>query len=298
MRSKLKYIVPALPSVIIIPKDFTSSFAYDKAGVGSAPSVKIILNREKNPTLAATIRSNVEQLMMTYGISVDIEMGNDADFGDSTLAPTMSVPMLVLSSTLMSLLAGILTMMLLWPWRARARKSARFAAAGKQVIYAAALSAVIAAFAVTIQNVFAGLDLPPHVFSYLWLCCFCWMLAIVGLGDAFMPLGSLTGALTFALGMYSSVLAPEMMPDLWHYRAYPWVPQHYMGEGLRRIIFGSATPVMGDITPLLIFGAIGLVGMAIACLHPTPEQKRDGIIDKALNAAYNKPSKDTADANE
>lgn len=276
--------------VLIIPKDFTSSFAYDKAGVGNAPTVKVILNREKNPTLAATMRTTIEELMMRYGIGVDVQMGNDADMGNGILAPTMSVPMLVLVTTLMSLLVGILAMMLLWPRRMPARKSARFAAAGKQVVYIAVVSAIIAALVTIIQVCFGGVHLPIHVLSYLWLCSFSYMLLIVGLGDMIMPLGSLSGALIFALGMSSSVLAPEMMPDFWHYWVYPWIPQHYMGEGLRRIIFGNTAPIMSDVTPLLIMGAIGAVGLAVACLHPTPDEKRTGIFDRALNSTVDESS--------
>jgi hypothetical protein len=54
-----------------------------------------------------------------------------------------------------------------------------------------------------------------------------------------------------------------MMPSLWRGYIYPLVPQHYIMDGIRTIIYLDNG---ADFAPLLVYGAIGIVLFLIAVL--------------------------------
>lgn len=259
---------------LVIPEDFTAAYAYNKIGIGEAPTIRVILNRAKNPTLAATIKNTVEELLLGYGIGADVEIANDADVGDGTLAPTLTVPMLTIALTIMTLIGSLLVSLLQWPRLRSAGRGERAVISARQIVYAVALSAVVTLLALAIQAGFAGMDLPfAQLFSYLWFSSFCLMVAAIGLSNLLLPVGAVIAAGTFGLGMPTAVLAPEMLPQFWVHWVYPWAPQRFMGEGMRSIIFLGTPPATSDVTPLLVALGVGVVAMVIACIVPARKRK-------------------------
>ncbi|MGI6590026.1 MAG: ABC transporter permease [Eggerthellaceae bacterium] len=260
---------------IIISKDFTSSMLYDKMGIGSTPSVKVLLNRGKNPTVAATVKNTVSELLLGYGVGTEIEMVNDSDVGGGTLGPTLTVPMTVLSLTIMTLISSILLSTLVYP-RRRATRAERMKAIGQQLLYAAALSALIALLALVIQMAIGGLTLPfGQEFSFLWFSCFCLIVAIVGLCDLSLVVGAIISAATFGLGMPTAVLAVEMLPTFYATWIYPWAPQRFMGNSLRLIIYQGLAPQAGDMAQLLITAGVGIIAFIVAVVLPKRPQQQN-----------------------
>ena len=130
----------------------------------------------------------------------------------------------------------------------------------KQLVAMALLSALISVVAMGIEILIGGLELPAEqLFPFLWLACACMMAPIVALCDLALPLGALVGVTTFSLGMSCAMLAYEMLPQFWQEWVYPWVPQRYLGDGIRAIVYRGADALSGSLWYWLVLAAIGVV---------------------------------------
>ena len=105
---------------------------------------------------------------------------------------------------------------------------------------------------------------------FLWLACFCMMLAVVGLTNLLLPLGVLVALAVFALGMSTAMLPPEMLPAFWANWIAPWAPQAAIGEGVRSIIYLGDGPFVAGMPQLLVTGAVGVLDLAAAVFVPAP----------------------------
>lgn len=90
------------------------------------------------------------------------------------------------------------------------------------------------------------------------------MLCPVALCNACFPLGALVAVGTFALGMGTAMLAPEMPPSFWADWVCPWAPQAHIGNGVRTIIYFGRAPDSTDLLPLAGFGIVGVLALTAA----------------------------------
>ena len=225
---------------IVIPEDFTAQQMRSATGLGGAPTLTVLLNTAKNPSLAQQMGPNLKSMMIRAGISVDVEEVNAADIGGGSMAPMMAVQMMAMPLVIMSLIGSILMSVVLWP-RNGATRRARAVALLKQLVACVVLSGIVALLGTGIDVWFGGLDLPmDRLFPFVWFAVGALIAALVSLCDLALPLGALAGVTTFALGMSCAMLAPEMLPPFWQEWVYPWVPQHYLGDGIRGIIYLGA----------------------------------------------------------
>ena len=277
---------------IIIPKDFTAQQMMSATGLGGAPTITVLLNDAKNPMLAQQMGPNLKSAMLQAGISVEVEEVNEADIGGGTMAPMMAVQMLVMPLFIMTLVGSVLLSVVTWPRNGAPRRQ-RIIALVKQLIVGTILSAFIACIALGIELWIARLDLPvEQMFPFLWLACACMMAAITGLCDLALPLGALAGITTFALGMSCAMLAYEMLPPFWQEWVYPWAPQHFMGDGLRAIIYLGAEPFANSLQYWLTLTAIGAAAAFLAILVPAhgPKSPRHVIPAAAEPKTPERPS--------
>ena len=257
---------------IIIPEDFTAQQMRSVTGLGGAPTLKVLVNDAKNPMLAQQMGPNLKSGLLQAGISVDVEEVNAADIGGGTMAPMMAVQLLVMPLFIMTLIGSILLSVVLWP-RDSAPRSVRVAAFVKQLVVGAILSAFIAFVGTGIDVWFGGLDLPmDRLFPFVWLAVGAIMAAIVFLCDLALPLGALVGITTFALGMSCAMLAPEMLPPFWQEWVYPWVPQHFLGDGVRAIIYLGTDALSTQLNYWATLYGIGAVAAALAIIVPQRAQ--------------------------
>ncbi len=255
---------------IVIPANFTSKQVSSAVGLGNAPEITVYLNKGKNPQMASTIQTTLQAGMMKAGIACNIKVVNDASLGDGAMSDTMAVQMLVMPLFMMTMICSILASLLFWHKDVTGlRKKSRPQAATAQAVFVAALSAVVAGLALFVDAVAGGLSLPlGPLFLLCWGSSFCCMLCFVGLCDIALPLGALVAIGTFALGMGTAILGPEMLPSFWADWIYPWAPQAHIGNGVRTIIYFGHMPNQPDLVPLAVFGIVGILALIGAALLP------------------------------
>lgn len=208
--------------------------------------------------------------MLKKGVAVNVEMVNDADIGNGMMSETMAVQMLVMPLFMLSMIGSIIASLVFWHKDAtELRKKNVWFAAVAQAAFVLVLSAIMAGLALFIDTVAGGLSLPGgRIYPFIWFACFCCMLCFVSLCDARFPLGALVAVGTFALGMGTAMLAPEMLPSFWADWACPWAPQAHIGNGVRTIIYFGHMPGSTDLLPLAGFGVVGALALLAATLLP------------------------------
>lgn len=262
---------------IVIPANFTSQQVSSAVGLGNAPEITVYLNKGKNPQMASTMQTTLQAGMMKAGIACNIKVVNDATLGDGTMSDTMAVQMLVMPLFMMTMICSILASLLFWHKDVTGlRKKSRPQAAAAQAVFVAALSAVVAGLALFVDAVAGGLSLPlGPLFLLCWGSSFCCMLCFVGLCNIALPLGALVAVCTFALGMSTAMLSPEMLPSFWADWIYPWAPQAHIGNGVRSLVYFGQTPNQNDIMPFVWFGIVGVLALVVAAIkaHKSSSQK-------------------------
>lgn len=253
---------------IVIPANFTSQQMNSAVGLGDAPEITVYLNKGRNAQLASSMQTTLESTMLKAGIACDVQMVNDAYVGDGTMSDMLVVQMLVMPLFMLMMISSIATSVLLWHKDAlKLREKGNGRAAAVQALFVLALSAIVAGLALFVDTVAGGLSIPAGpLFLLSWLASFCCMLCFVGLCDVALPLGALVAIGTFALGMGTAMLAPEMLPEFWVDWIYPWAPQAHMGNAVRSIIYLGQAPAQSDLLSFAAFGTVGLLGLVGAVL--------------------------------
>ena len=253
---------------IVIPANFTSQQMSSAVGLSNAPELTVYLNKGKNPQMATTMQTTLTAAMLKKGITVNIEMANDANIGNGMMSETMAVQMLVMPLFMLSMIGSIVTSLIFWHKDATgSRKKHMQLAAAAQAVFVLVLSAIMAGLALFIDTVAGGLSLPAgQIYLFIWFACFCCMLCFVALCDACFPLGALVSVGTFALGMGTAMLAPEMLPSFWGDWVCSWAPQAHIGNGVRTITYFGHMPSSADLLPLAGFGTVGAFALIVATL--------------------------------
>lgn len=255
---------------IMIPANFTSQQMNSAVGLSNAPELTVYLNKGKNPQMATSMQTALAAAMLKKGVAVNVEMVNDADIGNGMMSETMAVQMLVMPLFMLSMIGSIIASLVFWHKDAtELRKKNVWFAAVAQAAFVLVLSAIMAGLALFIDTVAGGLSLPGgRIYPFIWFACFCCMLCFVSLCDACFPLGALVAVGTFALGMGTAMLAPEMLPSFWADWVCPWAPQAHIGNGVRTIIYFGHMPGSTDLLPLADFGVVGALALLAATLLP------------------------------
>lgn len=255
---------------IMIPANFTSQQTNSAVGLSNAPELTVYLNKGKNPQMATSMQTALAAAMLKKGVAVNVEMVNDADIGNGMMSETMAVQMLVMPLFMLSMIGSVIASLVFWHKDAtELRKKNVWFAAVAQAAFVLVLSAIMAGLALFIDTVAGGLSLPGgRIYPFIWFACFCCMLCFVSLCDACFPLGALVAVGTFALGMGTAMLAPEMLPSFWADWVCPWAPQAHIGNGVRTIIYFGHMPGSTDLLPLAGFGVVGALALLAATLLP------------------------------
>ena len=226
------------------------------------------LNKAKSPQMVSSMQTTLSTAMLKMGVAANIEVVNDADLGGGTMSETMSVQMLVMPLFMLTMIGSIITSLVFWRKDVTGlRRKNAWLAALVQLVFIVVLSVIMAGLALFIDTVAGGLSLPlDMIYPFLWFGCFCCMLCFVALCDACLPLGALVAVGTFALGMGTAMLAPEMLPSFWADWICPWAPQAHFGNGIRTIIYLGHMPGTNDLVPFLGFAVVGAIALIAAPL--------------------------------
>jgi len=206
-------------------------------------------------------------MLAQTGLTVEVVTINAADVGGGSMGALMSGMILVMPTLMMTILCSVALFVLFRPKKGASTPD-RLKAYGTQIAYAVGLSAAIAGLAVLLA-VWGGLSIPSGAaFMFLWFASFFLILLFSGALNLAPPLGGLVIVTCFAFGMSSGMFAYEMLPSFWQNWVYPWVPQRFLGDGIRSIIYMGSSGLNRSLLPLLLAGVIGLVLTTIATFLP------------------------------
>ena len=258
---------------LVIPADFSIKQAAAAAGNGEAPQVDVMINQGKNAMLSTQMQTALTSMLEAAGLESNVTLVHSADIGGGGMSALMGTQMLLMPIIMMIIAGSVLLFFIFRPKRgsSAAQKGKAYLS---QILYAAGSSLLMAAAALLIVNWAGGMTLPfGQLMLFLWIAAFCVMVLLIGTLDLLAPLGALLAVALFSCGMSSTMLAPEMLPGWYRDWFYPWVPQHFMGDGARAIIYMGDSAANSSVAPLLIMGAIGIVLFAIALFIPGKKLK-------------------------
>ncbi len=93
-------------------------------------------------------------------------------------------------------------------------------------------------------------------------------LLFLGAFNLSLGLGAIVALCALAGGMTCGVLPFEALPSFWQDWVYPWAPQHFIGEGVRAVMFRGAGAWNAGSGPLAVIGAVGVVLACVAGALP------------------------------
>lgn len=254
---------------LTIPADFTERQAMAQAGAGDVPSVDVVLDNAKSPIAATQMQQSLGEVFAEMNIPANIEIINTGDSdaaASSPLAGMMSQQIGVMPLMMMSL-AGSIVLTRIFPKKNAASTGGRFAALGKQLGYAGVLSLLAAVTAVVLLNTLVGASAPFWTTTvFLWLASFAVMSLFIGSFNISTLLGVLVVVFALLCGMLTAVLPAELLPAFWADWIYPWSPQHFIGDGIRDILYRGAGLWPRGAGGLLALGGIGLALAGLSAL--------------------------------
>jgi hypothetical protein len=174
----------------------------------------------------------------------------------SPLGSSMGLNSIIMPTMLMSLLSSISILFFLKPKTENRR--IRLIAYGIQLGYTLVISLLISV-AAPLVAVFGGSDIPfGEVMLFVWLASFGMITLFIGAANIHKIFGIVVIAGIFIFGMFLGLIpAVSMLPGFWENCIAPWVPQRYLGEGLRAVI----SPVGSPDTACIAFSIIWAVGI-------------------------------------
>lgn len=244
-----------------------SALAQPTTAAKGMPTVTIITNGAKNPTVTQNITASITSTLKQAGVNVKTSAVHDYDLGNASGA-AMLAQLTVAPTILMSAVCTLIMYLMTRPRRGASRKE-RLITVGVQVCYAAVLSLCVAGATCFLLTVVGGMTIPVGVvLPYLWICSFCLMLLALGMATIALPLAALA-ILTVMFTMSTGYTAFEVLPAFWQDWIYPWTPARYIADGIRSIVFLGQGAFNSTLVPLAVCAAIGLVaggiGLAVHC---------------------------------
>lgn len=255
---------------LVVPDDFTAAQMAVAAGMSEeTPAVEVYLDMAKSPMVANLMSTSITTMLGEAGVTAEVTVLNEGPSADgaSALTSLMSQNFLIMPLVMLSAMLGVIMTLLLAPKREAGRKE-RFASAGKQVAFSAVISCVVALVVLFLARFALGFEESlGAIFGFAWVSSFCVMTCVLGFTNIALPLGALV-AVCALLGMGCGMLAPEMLPAFWQDWIYPWAPQHFIGDGMRSIIYLGEGALNNSCIPLAIMAVAGLAALFVSPLLP------------------------------
>ena len=246
------------------------------AQVGPAP-LEVVVDMGRSPMAAQTIQTMLTAMLTQQGLSYELTTLHDVDLGVSM--STMALQFAVLPACMVTVGSSVALYLV-----TRRRDTAESKTAQRGIAPTSLAVQVGCAFVLTcilswtITGILslAGMTLPVLPFAlFVWLASFGLMMLFVGCLDIAAPLGALVILACLGCGMACATLPPEMLPAFWQDWIYPWVPQHYLADGIRYVLFYEGNGVLDG--PAVYFVAIAGVGLALMVLALCVRRQRRSL---------------------
>jgi len=272
-------------ATMVIPTDFTSSNAAAQDGTStSSPSqVAVTIDQGLNPGMAAIVGQIVSQISATSGLTFNTTYINQipADEGSGTIATMLAVLIMFASMITTIFLVSVIKV-------DYAKKAGRVGVIMQQVGVVAALALITGLVAPLILGGLAGAKLPySDLVGFIFIGFFAFGTIVLFSVDWLGTPGLAIPGLILVLGIPILALPYETMIGFWQHFVYPWVPQRFMIEGTRGILFMGQSVGNRSSQCLAVTAGIGLVILFASLARPAAKvvavQTDKG--DKSVTAA-------------
>lgn len=235
--------------------DSTEETDEEDAGTG----ILVFLDMAKSPLVANQMQASLKAMFAETGMQADVVNIHDGTSEGATIASAeqalksssaeedetsanpmgtmMSQQLLLIPTVMLSLIIGLILTRVARLKESEVKKECvrQFA---KQVVLALVFSFIIALTAYAMFAFVAGGEADFwSLVLFDWIVSFALMLLIGGLANIAFGLAVLAVVCIVAFGMMTGVLPLQAMPAFWQDWVFPWAPQHYVGDGLRSILY-------------------------------------------------------------
>lgn len=235
--------------------DSTEETDEEDAGVG----ILVFLDVAKSPLVANQMQASLKAMFAETGMQADIVNIHDGTSEGATIASAeqalksssaeedetpanpmgtmMSQQLLLIPTVMLSLIVGLILTRVARLKESEVKKECVRQLA-KQVVLALVFSFIIALTAYAMFAFVAGGEADFwSLVLFAWIVSFALMLLVGGLANIAFGLAVLAVVCIVAFGMMTGVLPLQAMPAFWQDWVFPWAPQHYVGDGLRSILY-------------------------------------------------------------
>lgn len=235
--------------------DNTEETDEEDAGVG----ILVFLDVAKSPLVANQMQASLKAMFAETGMQADIVNIHDGTSEGATIASAeqalksssaeedetpanpmgtmMSQQLLLIPTVMLSLIVGLILTRVARLKESEVKKECVRQLA-KQVVLALVFSFIIALTAYAMFAFVAGGEADFwSLVLFAWIVSFALMLLVGGLANIAFGLAVLAVVCIVAFGMMTGVLPLQAMPAFWQDWVFPWAPQHYVGDGLRSILY-------------------------------------------------------------
>ncbi|NMM93249.1 ABC transporter permease [Bifidobacterium oedipodis] len=264
-------------AAVVIPKDFSAQQMQAKLNPddeAAVPTLRVIIDNGKSPIAANLLKQALPTALGKSGATVNVETVHEGVSGNSEstssalpIGVMMTQNMVIAPLFIMSFIGALLVSRAVKMSFADNRIT-RICHIGMQLALALAVSLVAALAVDCISAVVSGGWMPAAAIPFMWMASLCVMLVGLGLFDLCLPLGVLCGAVTLGAGLSTGMFPYEMLPQFWKDWIYPWAPQHFIGDGVRAILYNNHGAWNIGSAPLLVIGVVGLVLLCVAVILP------------------------------
>lgn len=227
----------------------------EDAGAG----ILVFLDMAKSPLVANQMQATLKAMFAETGMQADIVNIYDGTSEGTTIASAeqalksssaeedetpanpmgtmMSQQLLLIPTVMLSLIIGLILTRVARLKESEVKKECVRQLA-KQVVLALVFSFIIALTAYAMFAFVAGGEADFwSLVLFAWIVSFALMLLVGGLANIAFGLAVLAVVCIVAFGMMTGVLPLQAMPAFWQDWVFPWAPQHYVGDGLRSILY-------------------------------------------------------------
>ncbi|PJM73827.1 hypothetical protein CS006_01235 [Bifidobacterium primatium] len=241
----------------------------------AAPEIKLVVDNAKSPMLANLLRQSLPVMLEKTGATVKTTVLNEGGVTTNSSLPTatmMGQNVLIMPVYMMSLIVSLLVANQLRR-KSYDSRAQRWGSFGTQLGLALVWSLGVALGADCIFAMLGSGWLSASMVMFLWLASFALMTVFLGLMNIAVPLGLGCGVLGLGLGMTSGLFPAELLPAFWRDWIYGWVPQHFIGDGVRAVMYRGDGWWNAGSMPLLAVLCVGLLVFVCAGMMPVGRHK-------------------------
>jgi len=256
---------------LVIPKDYTASQMAAEAGTGEASTITMYLDYAKSPMIVTNLQNSISSLFSEQGLDVEVEIihsGSSTVSSSNPMSGMIGQQLGVMPIFMMTIMSSMMVAGM-FPKKPEDTLQRRTRSTLLRMCVSIGVSFLVSLAAVGIVAWVGGIDANfGSLLLFLWLASFALSLVFTGLYSIAMPLGILGMFILMPFGMMTATLPVEVFPSFWQDFICTWVPQRFMGDGVRSILYMDAGPWTKGSMVMVIYAIVGLAINAISLAFP------------------------------